>query len=122
MDLAVVEGMDAVAVPEASRGFFEQVGQAPFEQVLVPVADLGEVLQFLPALVQAQGDERLGDGVFFDVEGQAGDPDDKGAEAAGGEGGGERGQQGLPERPEQGSLQGTPPGCLAETLATPLSG
>ena len=122
VDLAVVDGVDAVAVPEATGGLFQQVGQGPLDQLLVPVADLGEVLQLLPALFQAQGDEGLGDGVFLDVEGQPGDPDDEAAEAAGGEGRGEGGQQGLPEGPEQGSLHGTPPGCLSEALVTPRSG
>src|SRR5439155_23086677 len=119
---AVVDGLHAVAIPETPGSLFEQVGQPPRDQLLVPVADLGEVLLLLPTVGQAQGDERLGDGVFFDVAGQTSDPDDEGAEADGRKGGGERGAQGLPEREEQGSLPGTPPGCLTEVVWTLLSG
>src|SRR5260370_15831717 len=113
VDLAVVEGVDAVAVPEAPAGVFEQVGEGPLDQFRVPVADLGKVLYLLPAVFEAQGDAGLADGVFLVVEGQSSDPDDEAAEAARGEGIGERGEQGLPQRPEQGSLHGTPPRDLS---------
>ena len=42
--------------PEAAGGLLQPVGQGPGDQLLVPVADLGEVLLFLPAVVPPQGD------------------------------------------------------------------
>ena len=76
------------AVPQAVGSLIDQAGGDVFEGVLVPRAVLGKGLQGLPVLGPVQADERLGDGVLLDVEGQAGKPLGEELEAAVGEGGG----------------------------------
>ena len=58
-----------------------------------PGAVLGERLQGLPVGEPLDGDDRLGDGVFLDVQGQGGDPLDEAAVAGACEGPGEGLQQ-----------------------------
>src|SRR4051812_42327807 len=77
MDLGVVAGPDAVAVPGAAGQAVEAAGQALLEEAEVPTAVLGEGLEGLPVLHAVEADERLGDGVFLDVQGQAGGPLDE---------------------------------------------
>jgi hypothetical protein len=97
--LGVVGGPDVVAVPGPPGQAAEVVGQPPLEEAAVPGAVLGEALQGLPVVHAVQADQRLGDGVLLDVEGQAGDPLDEALPAAAGEGRGQRQQDPLPEQP-----------------------
>src|SRR5262249_61705269 len=110
-------GPNPVAMPGAGGPAVEAAGQAPLEEGEVPGAILGEGLQGLPVADSAQADQRLGDGVFLDVEGQAGDPLDEALLAAAREADGDRQQDGLPEQPQLGSLHRTPPegGLSADT-------
>src|SRR5262249_34404521 len=82
MDLGVVAGPDPVAMPGAVGQVVEAAGQAPLEEGEVPGAILGEGLQGLPVVDPGQADQRLGDGVSLDIEGQAGDPFDEALLAA----------------------------------------
>src|SRR5262249_46265438 len=109
VDLGVVHGRDAVAMPAVARGRVEQSGEAVDQQGLVPVAGFDERLQGLPVVRPVEGEQGLGDGVLLDVEGQSGDPLDEASPAGGGKGVAEGPEQGLPERPEEGSLHRTPP-------------
>src|SRR5262249_51093829 len=108
VDLGVVAGPDPVAVPGVAGGVGEQFDRSAFDEWAVPAAILDEGLQGLPVGGQVEGDEGLGDGVFFDVEDQAGEPLDEASEAGAGEAAGEGGQQGLPDGPESGSVHGAP--------------
>src|SRR5271166_4739368 len=74
MDLGVIDGRDMVAVPDPTRGVRDQVSQGPGDAVLVPGAVLGKGFQGLPGGGLLQGQDRLGDGMFLDVERQGGDP------------------------------------------------
>ena len=86
MDLGVINGRDMVAVPDPTRGGRDQAGQGPGNAVLVPAAVLGEGFQGLPVGGLLQGQHRLGDGVFLDVDGHGGDPLGEAVEPAAGEG------------------------------------
>ena len=68
MDLGVIDGRDMVAVPDPTRGGRDQASQSPGDAVFVPGAVLGERFQSLPGGGLLQGQDRLGDGVFLDVE------------------------------------------------------
>jgi hypothetical protein len=68
VDLGVVAGPDTVAVPGPVGEAVEATGHAPVQDRQVPGAVLGERLKSLPVLDTVQGDQRLGDGVFFDVQ------------------------------------------------------
>jgi hypothetical protein len=111
MDLGVVAGPDVEAVPAPAGGALQDAGGDDLQVAAVEGGVLGEGLQGLPVLFAVEADQGLGDGVFFDVEGQAGDPLDEAAETAcvvkadlvGGE-------QRLPEQPQSDSLQEAPPG------------
>ena len=82
MDLGVIEGRDAVAVPDPPGGRLDQASQAAGDLVGVPGAVLGERLQGLPVGRSLEGQDGLGDGVLLDVEGHGGDPLGEAAEAA----------------------------------------
>src|SRR5271157_4962933 len=72
-----------VAVPDPPRGVRNQVSQGPGDAVLVPGAVLGEGFQGFPGGGLLQGQDRLGDGVFLDVQRHGGDPLGEAVEAAG---------------------------------------
>jgi len=57
-----------VAVPDPPRGVRNQVSQGPGDAVFVPGAVLREGFQGLPGGGLLQGQDRLGDGVFLDVQ------------------------------------------------------
>src|SRR5205823_12535909 len=78
-------------------------------------------LQGLPVAGAVEGDERLGDGVFLDVEGQAGEPLGEALEAGVGEGVGAGGEQVLPVVPELGSLHKAPPVSEEVGVVLPLT-
>jgi hypothetical protein len=99
MDLGVIDGRDLIAVPAPPRGGVDQVGQGPGDAVGVPGAVLGEGFQGFPGVGLLQRQDRLGDGVFLDVQGHRGDPLGEAVEAAAGEGPSEGPEQGLPEGP-----------------------
>ena len=86
MDLGVIDSRDTVAVPDPTRGRGDQVGQGPGDAVLVPGAILGERFQGLPGGGLLQGQDRLGDGVFLNVQRHGGDPFSEAVEAVAGEG------------------------------------
>src|SRR5208337_3671635 len=88
-----------VAVPDPTRGGRDQASQGPGDAVFVPGAVLGERFQGLPGGGPLQGQDRLGDGVFLDVERHGGDPLGEAVEAVAGEGPSEGIEQGLPDRP-----------------------
>src|SRR5208337_4871196 len=90
-----------VAVPDPPRGVRNQVSQGPSDAVLVPGAVLGERFQGFPGGGLLQGQDRLGDGVFLDVDGHGGDPLGEAIEAATGEGPSEGVEQGLPDGPDE---------------------
>ncbi len=83
MDLGVVQSRDAVAIPAFAGAEIEQLGEAVFQQGLIPVPGFDKGFQNLPVIGAAEGDEGLGDGMFFDIEGQSGDPLDKVSPAPG---------------------------------------
>src|SRR5208337_1436960 len=95
MDLGVIDGRDMVAVPDPTRGGRDQVSQGLGDAVFVPGAVLGEGFQRLPGGGLLPGQDRLGDGVFLDVDRHGGDP----VGEAAGEGPGEGVEQGLPDGP-----------------------
>ncbi len=99
MDLGVIDGRDMVAVPDPTRGGRDQAGQGPGNAVLVPAAVLGEGFQGLPVGGLLQGQHRLGDGVFLDVDGHGGDPLGEAVEPAAGEGPLKGVEQALPDGP-----------------------
>ena len=74
MDLGVIESRDMVAVPEPTGGCLDQAGQTASDAVGVPGAVFGERFHGLPVEGAFHGQGRLGDGVFFDIEGHGGDP------------------------------------------------
>src|SRR5262249_51877954 len=104
MDLGVIDGRDVVAVPDPTRGVFDQAGRGVGDPALVPAAVLGEGFEGLPGGGPLQGQDRLGDGVLLDVERHRGDPLGEAAEAAAGERAGEGGEQGLPVGPGERSF------------------
>ena len=99
MDLGVIDGRDLVAVPDPTRGGRDQASEGLSDAVLVPGAVLGEGFQGFPGGGLLQGQDRLGNGVFLDVERHGGDPVGEAVEAAAGEGPSEGVEQGLPDRP-----------------------
>ncbi len=99
MDLGVIDGRDIVAVPDPTRGVRDQPSQAPGDPVLVPGAVLGEGFQSFPGGRLLQSQDRLGDGVFLDVQRHGGNPLGEAVEAAAGEGPSEGLEQGLPDGP-----------------------
>ena len=99
MDLGVIDGRDLVAVPDPTRGGGDQASQGLSDALLVPGAVLGEGFQGLPGGGLLQGQDRLGDGVFLDVDRHGGDPLGEMVEAAAGEGPSEGVEQGLPDGP-----------------------
>ena len=99
MDLGVIDGRDMVAVPDPPWGGGDQPSQGPGDAVLVPGAVLGEGFQGFPGGGLLEGQDRLGDGVFLDVERHGGDPLGEAVEAAVGEGPSEGLEQGLPDGP-----------------------
>src|SRR5262249_37232758 len=117
-----VAGPDAVAVPQPPRGLVDRLRGGALQGVLVPVAVLGEGLQGLPVLGEAEADQGLGDGVLLDVEDQAGHPLLEAQEAGVGEGTGAGGQQRLPVVPQVASLPGAPPvfEVVSETSAAAI--
>jgi len=110
VDLGVVAGPDLVAMPGAVGQSVEAACQAPGQAAGLPGAILGECFQRLPVVDAVQGDQRLGDGVLLDVEGQAGDPLDETLPASSGKAEGKGQQDGLPERPQPVSVHHAPPG------------
>jgi hypothetical protein len=74
MHLGVVAGRDVVAVPEPPRGCLREPGQGAGDRPAAPGAVLSEGFQGLPVLGTFDGQDGLGDGVLFDVQGQGGDP------------------------------------------------
>ena len=104
MDLGVVDGRDLVAVPDPTRGGGDQASEGLSDAVLVPGAVLGEGFQGLPGGGLLQGQDRLGDRVFLDVQRHGGNPLGEAVEAAAGEGPSEGLQQGLPDGPGEFSL------------------
>ena len=99
MDLGVIDGRDLVAVPDPTRGDRDQASQGPGDAVFAPGAVLGEGLQGLPGGGLLQGQDRLGDGVFLDVDRHGGDPLGEAVEAVAGKGPSEGVEQGLPDGP-----------------------
>ena len=99
MDLGVIDGRDLVAVPDPTWGGGDQASQGLSDALLVPGAVLGEGFQGLPGGGLLQGQDRLGDGVFLDVDRHGGDPLGEVVEAAAGEGPSEGVEQGLPDGP-----------------------
>src|SRR5262249_2946152 len=99
MDLGVIDGPDVVAVPDPTRGGLDQASQGAGDFVGVPGAVLGEGFQGFPGPRLLQGQDRLSDGVFLDVERHGGDPLGEAGEAATGGGPREGLEQGLPGRP-----------------------
>ena len=71
MDLGVIDGRDLVAVPDPTRGGRDQASEGLSDAVLVPGAVLGEGFQGFPGGGLLQGQDRLGNGVFLDVEAMA---------------------------------------------------
>ena len=104
MDLGVVDGRDLVAVPDPTRGGGDQASEGLSDAVLVPGAVLGEGFQGFPGGGLLQGQDRLGDRVFLDVQRHGGNPLGEAVEAAAGEGPSEGLQQGLPDGPGEFSL------------------
>ena len=97
MDLGVIDGRDLVAVPDPTRGGGDQASQGLSDALLVPGAVLGEGFQGLPGGGLLQGQDRLGDGVFLDVQRHGGDPLGEVVEAAAGEGPSEGVEKRLPD-------------------------
>ena len=91
-------------MPEPTRGRGAQASQGPVDQVLVPGPFSAEDFSSFQFVDAPQGEDGLGDGVFLDVEGQRGDPDDEAVETTAGEGPSEGLQQGLPDGPGEFSL------------------
>ena len=89
MNLGVIDGRDVVAVPDPAGGVLDQPGQDGRHGVGVPGSVLGEALQSPPIGGPFDGQDRLGDGVLLDVEGQRRDPLDETAVAEMGESPGE---------------------------------
>src|SRR5512135_1593792 len=100
VDLGVIARRDVVAVPEPPRGRVGEPGQASGYGSAAPGAVLGEGLQGLPVVGAFDGQDRLGDRVLLDVQGQGGDPLGKAPTSRLGEGPGEGVEQVLPDRPE----------------------
>src|SRR5512135_327835 len=98
--LGVVAGRDVVSVPEPPGGRLGEPGQGARDGPAAPGAVLGEGLQGLPVVGALDGRDRLGDGVFLDVQGQGGDPLGEAPVAGLGEGPGEGTEQALPDGPE----------------------
>jgi hypothetical protein len=99
MDLGVIDGRDLVAVPDPTRGGRDQASQGLSDALLVPGAVLGEGFQGFAVGGLLQGQDRLGDGVFLDVQRQGGDPLGEAMKATAGEGPSEGVEQGLPDGP-----------------------
>src|SRR5579875_207074 len=81
MDLGVVASPDMIAIPEPAGSLLDQAGDRTLQSRLFPGTVLGEGLQGFPVLGSVQPDEGLGDGMFFDIEGQSGDPLGEASEA-----------------------------------------
>src|SRR5439155_12287489 len=107
--LGIVDGVDVIAPPESAWSGLDQARQFSFDPGVVPGSGFGEGLEGFPVLGAVETDERLGDSVFFDVEGQAGDPLAEAMPAGVGESPAERAQKFLPQRPYVVSLHTTPP-------------
>ena len=99
MDLGVIDGRDVVAVPDPTRGGGNQPSQGPSDALRVPASVLGEGFQGFPVGGLLQGQDRLSDGVFLDVDGQGGDPLGEAMKATASEGPSEGVEQGLPDGP-----------------------
>ena len=69
MDLGVIESRDMVAMPEPAGSCLNQTDQTAGDAVGVPGAVFGERLHGLPVEGAFQGQDGLGDRVFFDIEG-----------------------------------------------------
>src|SRR5207237_466942 len=109
VDLGVVPGPDAVAIPRPPRGLVQQPRGGALQGILVPGPVLDKALQRLPVPGPVGADQRLGDRVLLDVERQPGDPLGEAAEAPVTEGVGARLQQLLPVGPQFVSLHEAPP-------------
>src|SRR5262249_10674096 len=79
---------------------------------------LGERLEGLPVVGSVQGNEGLGDGVLFDIEGQPGDPLDEALLAAVGKAIGKGQEDVLPQRPQLRSLHRAPPGVELSAVSS----
>ena len=75
--LGVIDGVDVVAMPDPPRGRLDQAGQVAGDGDGVPPPVLDEPLHRPPVGHPLDGDNRLGDGVFLNVQGQGGDPLDE---------------------------------------------
>ena len=77
MHFGIVAGTNVVAIPETSGSVFQESDGNVFEAFAVPGAILREGFESLPVVGLLQGGEGLGNGVFFDVAGESGEPPDE---------------------------------------------